>query len=135
MTQTVYIIYIYYTGLRYTWGCYIMSSTQVRCGCEDTYCTIYELLLGQYWFTELHTTSYYTKWSAVIVLLHLTYQFFLCTESIFVKLFYILLSHVETGNNLPLFLIKETFVMKTSKIKLRLNTCVSYFSLYAILVT
>jgi len=43
-----------------------------------------------------------------------------------VKLFYILLSHVETGNNLPLFLIKEMLVMKTSKIKLRLNTNLAF---------
>ena len=67
-----------------TWGCYIMS-TQVRCGCEDTYCTIYELLLGQYWFKELHTTSYYTKWSAVIVLLHLTFPGFFCIPGSFFR--------------------------------------------------
>jgi hypothetical protein len=44
-----------------------------------------------------------------------------------VKLFNILLSHVETGNNLLLFLIrKHSIVMKTSKIKLRLNTKLAF---------
>ena len=33
---------------------------------------------GQYCFSVLHNTSYCTKWSAVIVLLHLTFPIFVC---------------------------------------------------------
>ena len=33
---------------------------------------------SQYCFSVLHNSSYCTKFSAVIVLLHLTYQFFVC---------------------------------------------------------
>ena len=54
------IIYNYYTSLSVIW-----------CG------------LGQYCFSVLHTTWYRTKWSAVIVLLHLTFPVFLCTWIIF----------------------------------------------------
>ena len=35
---------------------------------------------SQYCFSVLHNTSYYTKWSAVIVLLHLTFPDFICVS-------------------------------------------------------
>jgi hypothetical protein len=69
----------------------VISCRAPKCVADAKIYTM-QLLLGQYWFTELHTTSYYTKWSAVIVLLHLTYQVFCVPESIFCLFFFGLLS-------------------------------------------
>jgi hypothetical protein len=69
----------------------VISCRAPKCVADAKIYTM-QLLLGQYWFTELHTTSYYTKWSAVIVLLHLTYQIFCVPESIFCLFFFGLLS-------------------------------------------
>jgi hypothetical protein len=39
----------------------VISCRAPKCVADAKIYTM-QLLLGQYWFTELHTTSYYTKW-------------------------------------------------------------------------